>query len=120
MPLTELGADIAAIRAAHCHATSELPDTWTPDRPSTGQCHVTALLLHERHGGQILSGVCRDNPWITHFWNVIDGTTIDATRDQFPDDVEISDVNDVTGMTCFDVTRAKADLLRTLAFGENQ
>ncbi len=118
----DLGADITAIRAAHCHATSELPDRWTAKTPSTGQCHVTALILHERHGGRILAGLHADDGYgagTEHYWNVIDGTTIDATRDQFPFGAVLTLVRDETQQVLHDGTRTKTDLLRSLAFGES-
>lgn len=102
------------LRAAFCRETSELPEQWTPKNPSKGQCHVSALLLQEEFGGDIHEGCTSTR--IFHYWSVIDGITIDITRDQFPwwrpiMPVKIADPPNAT-------TRAKADLLRRLAFPE--
>jgi hypothetical protein len=78
-----LGADLRAIRACYRRDTSELPDRWTAERPSTGHCHVVALLLQQRHGGTILRGTVDDGSRFTHYLNAIDGAWIDSTVDQF-------------------------------------
>ena len=102
----------ARLRAAFCRETSELPDRWTPDNPSTGQCHVSALILRNLFGGTIMEGVAL--PRTLHYWNVIDGATIDITRDQFPADVEI--VEAFPAFPPNQTTIAKAALLERLAF----
>jgi hypothetical protein len=78
-----LTADLRAIRACYRWDTSELPDRWTVERPSTGHCHVAALLLQQRHGGEILRGTVDDGITFTHYLNAIDGAWIDSTVDQF-------------------------------------
>ena len=60
--------------------TSFWPDAWTPDRPSFGQCAVTALLVHDRFGGELLRTM---NQGVLHYWNRLDGVDVDLTRDQF-------------------------------------
>ena len=102
------------LRAAHCREVSELPELWTPDNPSTGTCHVSALCIQDRFGGTIMEGVAL--PRTLHYWNVIDGMTLDVTRDQFPADVEIVEVFPAFPPNA--TTRAKADLLLKLAFPE--
>jgi hypothetical protein len=78
-----LRADLRAIRACYRKDTSELPHLWTVDRPSTGHCHVVALLLQQRHGGEILRGTVDDGIPFTHYLNAIDGVWIDSTVEQF-------------------------------------
>ena len=102
------------LRAAYCRDTSELPDLWTPERPSTGQCHVSALLIQDRFGGTIMEGIAL--PRTLHYWSVVDGMTIDITRDQFGPDVVIVDVFEAFPPNA--TTRRKADLLLSLAFPE--
>lgn len=52
---------------------------WSPANPELGQCAVTALIVQDYLGGSLL--YCEHN---FHFWNGVDGTTIDLTRNQFP------------------------------------
>lgn len=60
---------------------------WSPDNPSRGQCGVTALVLHDLLGGDLLvAEVLFDDGsrqgW--HTWNRLpDGTELDLTREQF-------------------------------------
>lgn len=79
----DLRADLRAIRACFRRDTSELPDRWTSERPSTGHCHLAALLLRQRHGGEILRGTVDDGIPFTHYLNAIDGAWIDSTVEQF-------------------------------------
>ena len=53
---------------------------WREDAPALGQCSVTALLLHDRYGAEILS---TPTPWGRHFYNRIDGERLDLTAEQF-------------------------------------
>lgn len=78
------------LRRSFCRATSELPEDWTPERPSIGQCHVSALLLERAYGGDVLEGCTFAGQY--HYWNLIDGVTVDATRDQFDEDEVFTDV----------------------------
>lgn len=55
---------------------------------SRGQCYVTALLVKELLGGDILMGnVPNREPPETHYWNRLpDGTELDLTSDQYDGD----------------------------------
>lgn len=53
---------------------------WTVKNPSRGQCGVTALLINDIFGGEILKTKI-DNQW--HYYNRIDGKEYDFTSDQF-------------------------------------
>ena len=68
------------IRHAWSAATSAT-SAWSADRPSVGQCAVTALLVQDYFGGELLRGVvCGES----HYWNRLpDGTEVDLTADQF-------------------------------------
>ena len=61
-------------------------DHWSPDHPSTGQCAATAYVVNDYFCGQLL-GAEVHNPDGTlqghHYWNLIGGTEIDLTREQF-------------------------------------
>ena len=85
---TTLGELDAAIRAAWGRETSDDPDDWSESNPSRGQCAVTALLIRELLGGDILvSNVMRDGKRVDrHAWNRLpSGLTVDLTREQFRD-----------------------------------
>jgi hypothetical protein len=114
--LARLGFTLSRLRHAYRGDTSELADRWSTTFPSTGQCHVTSLIVNERHGGRILLG------WTTggdlHYWNVVHGITIDATRDQFGADMAIDRIEDATDEVLHPGTIAKRDLLALRAFGD--
>ena len=68
---------------------------WSPSNPSRGQCGVTALVLHDHLGGELLvAEVLRDDGsrqgW--HTWNRLpDGTEVDLTREQFAADEHVQE-----------------------------
>ncbi|MDF0517628.1 hypothetical protein P0R31_10335 [Bradyrhizobium yuanmingense] len=53
---------------------------WTADNPAAGQCNVTALLIHELFGGDLLKTPL---PTGDHFYNRLDGRRYDFTASQF-------------------------------------
>lgn len=75
-------------------------DEYERNDPAYGQCAVSALLVHEYFGGDILRGktVCEDTYFNgRHYWNIINGVNLDFTWRQFPAgtaviDIEIVDV----------------------------
>jgi hypothetical protein len=76
----------AAIRAAWGRDTSDDPDEWSEANPARGQCAVTALMVRELLGGEILvANVLRDGRRVErHAWNRLpSGLTLDLTREQF-------------------------------------
>lgn len=63
-------------------STSADPDGWTPENPTFGQCAVTALLVQDIHGGELLRGKVGQ---VSHYWNRLpDGSELDLTWEQFP------------------------------------
>ena len=63
----------------------DLPD-WRPENPSRGQCGVTALLVQDLLGGELILGevFTGDVKVGHHYWNRLpDGRDIDFTADQF-------------------------------------
>jgi len=77
------GRELAALLTElqrHCAETSFWPDQWTPDKPSFGQCAGTAMIVHQRFGGEMLRTV---NEGVIHYWNRVDDVDVDLTRDQF-------------------------------------
>lgn len=113
--LAGLGFTLAHLRDAYRLDTSQLPDTWTIDNPRSGQCHVASLIINERHGGRIFLGYTGANE--LHYWNVVGGITIDATRDQFLAATIFDRIEDATDEVLGESTESKRDLLAARAFG---
>lgn len=105
----EIGRVTASLRRNFRQVTSELPDVWTPDRPSIGHCHVASLILHDTYGGYIMRGLVNDD--VIHYWNLIDNVWIDVTIDQFPILNSVEHVIDATNEVLNKTTLAKADIL---------
>ena len=69
------------LRHAWRAETSFAPDEWTPSCPALGQCAVTALIVQDVFGGELLRGRLVVG---THYWNRLpDGREIDLTSEQF-------------------------------------
>jgi len=62
---------------------------WCLDNPARGQCGMTALLVHDLFGGEILKTRV-GGAW--HFYNRIDGRRHDLTAGQFTAPVPYDDV----------------------------
>lgn len=62
-------------------ATTSADPSWSPEVPSRGQCAVSALVVQDELGGDLLRAIVDGT---SHYWNrVADGSEIDATRAQF-------------------------------------
>jgi GNAT superfamily N-acetyltransferase len=86
MSLTDLER---AIAQAWGRDTSDDPGEWSEDNRARGQCGVTALLVRELLGGEILiANVLRNGRRVErHAWNRLpSGLTVDLTRTQFRGD----------------------------------
>jgi hypothetical protein len=57
---------------------------WARDNPAQGQCSVTALVIQDHFGGQLLKTKV-DGLW--HFYNKIDGIVYDFTDSQFTEPI---------------------------------
>lgn len=82
--LGEIESAIRASWGADTASEDNLP--WTPDNPSRGQCDVTALVVHDIFGGDVLAaGVFLDGERVeAHMWNRLPGgMELDLTREQF-------------------------------------
>jgi hypothetical protein len=76
----------AAIRVYWSAETSDRPDEWTSANPAFQQCDVTARVVRDYLGGEILvAGVVRDGRRVDrHAWNRLDsGLEVDLSREQF-------------------------------------
>lgn len=60
-------------------------DEWHPDNPARGQCGVTALVVQDLFGGDLVFGeVHLDGRRVeSHYWNRFGGLDVDLTRVQF-------------------------------------
>lgn len=66
--------------------TPEFRPHWTPENPARDQCGVTALVLNDLLGGELIRGeVHVDGERVDyHWWNRLGmGIEIDLTREQF-------------------------------------
>jgi hypothetical protein len=69
--------------------STETASTWTSDNPARGQCSVTALVIQDLIGGDILK--TRVGPhW--HFYNSLQGKRVDFTASQFDQDIRYDDL----------------------------
>lgn len=59
------------------------PDAWTPERPSTGHCAVTALLVQEYTDATVILRVALADGQSHYFNATPNGMETDLTRDQF-------------------------------------
>jgi len=70
------------IRMAWDSTTSSDPEGWTEANPAHGQCAVTALVIQDMCGGELLRGKVGA---VSHYWNLLpDGSEVDITYVQFP------------------------------------
>jgi hypothetical protein len=74
------------LQASWSRDTSSL---WCPEVPSRGQCGVTALVINDMFGGEILKTHI-GSKW--HFYNRIDRVTRDFTASQFPEPILYQDL----------------------------
>ncbi len=87
-----------AIRKAWCRETSASTDKWTKENPAKGQCAVTACIVQDYLGGKVVWANAQLPDGITdsHYFNNINGTEIDLTREQFPEGTTIPEGVDKT------------------------
>ena len=77
----KLEFDEAKIRDALENAwSSETAKQWSKENPANGQCNVTAAVVHDLFGGEILR---TPYPTVWHYYNRINGKRFDLTDSQF-------------------------------------
>ena len=71
-----------------CWTADTAQGKWTPECPSLNQCAVTAMVVQDLFGGDLLRCKCDDGS--SHYWNRItdwnrmtDGEDVDLTFEQF-------------------------------------
>lgn len=62
---------------------------WLPENPARGQCNVTALVVQDIFGGEILK---TEAPGGWHFYNRVRGERYDLTSSQFAEPVPYADI----------------------------
>lgn len=85
--LLELDRALRASWAADtCSPDDQEREPWSPDNPAWGHCDITALLVHDLFGGDLLVGEVEHDGVRQgyHWWNALpSGIQLDATREQF-------------------------------------
>jgi hypothetical protein len=83
--LTEVERAIRASWSADTCDPVDLP--WSPSNAAKGQCGVTALVVHDLLGGELLMAEVRHADGSrqgVHYWNRLHGgAELDLTREQF-------------------------------------
>lgn len=100
------------LHVAWSAGTSSDPESWSPRNPAWGQCAVTALIVQDEFGGQLLRA---ETPLGSHYWNLLpDGSELDLTREQFQDAFRAQNVaiRDRNYVLSFPATRRRYELLR--------
>ena len=107
---------IAAIRAGWTQETSADPPGWSAANPAWGQCAVTALLIQDAQGGDLLRAEVNG---VSHYWNRLpSGVEVDLTREQFGDrplQVGPIEVRRRDYVLSFDATQRRYKLLQQRA-----
>lgn len=83
----------AVLNNAWSEKTSAAPEGWTLRNPAYGQCAVTALVVQDHLGAEILHchATTPDGVTVSHYLNEIDGAPVDFTASQFPPGTKFSD-----------------------------
>jgi hypothetical protein len=87
----------------------ETSSRWEPDNPASGQCGVTALVVHDKFGGEILK---TDVNGAWHFYNRIDARRVDFTMSQFDSPIGYDDVRSSRDEALGDCSRQQYELLK--------
>jgi hypothetical protein len=69
-----------------CSADDAARVPWTADNPAWGHCDMTALVVHDLLGGELMMGEVHldGEQHGYHWWNRLDcGLEVDLTREQF-------------------------------------
>jgi hypothetical protein len=76
---------LAALRQSWIRETSAFPDRWTPGNPACGQCTVSALVIQDYAGGDLVRFLVVDAGMdMRHTVNRLPGgMLLDATASQF-------------------------------------
>jgi hypothetical protein len=93
-------------RALRKSWSTDTAQQWSKQRPAAGQCNVTALLVHDLFGGELLKAGL---PGGDHFYNRIDGVRYDFSAGQF--DAAIGYADTIAARTDAERGATSAELL---------
>lgn len=81
-----------ALHKSWSKETSYCPAEWNELNPSFGQCAITALIVNDYFGGDIVwsEALLPNGQKIYHFSNMVKGKEVDLTCSQFPEGTIIS------------------------------
>jgi hypothetical protein len=97
--------------------TSWSPETnrqWSLSNPAQGQCSVTALVVQDVLGGDILKTTVQGS-W--HFYNLIEGQRWDFTVSQFAEPIGYADTPSTRDEALADTSAEQYRLLRDRVIG---
>jgi hypothetical protein len=89
--------------------STETGGKWRPDHPACGQCSVTALVVQDVLGGDILKTPV-EGQW--HFYNCVDGQRLDLTDSQFSQPVNYQDLPSTRSEAFEDTSAEKYEILK--------
>ncbi|WP_206956212.1 YunG family protein [Trinickia acidisoli] len=88
--------------------TSSPTNAWSLSNPAQNHCSVTALVVQDYFGGEILSTRTSGG---THFYNVVDGKKWDLTASQFVEPIPYDDTASSRDAALADTSLVKHALL---------
>jgi hypothetical protein len=91
---------------------SDAQTQWDPRNPARGQCGVTALVLSDILGGELMRGEVHVNGERTdfHWWNRLPGgLEIDLTREQFAPEETVTEGTPITRPPGTEIKRLRAE-----------
>jgi nucleoside 2-deoxyribosyltransferase len=103
---------LRVLKRAWDATTSASPGEWSPENPALGQCAVTALVVQDRFGGDLLRTTVGG---VSHYFNRLpSGQCVDLTFQQFAHGSEYGEVveRDRDYVLGFEATRRRYNVLR--------
>ena len=97
------------IKHAWSADTASPPAGWSSDNPAKNHCSVTALIVNDYFGGEIVSTKTVGG---THFYNIIDGRRWDLTVSQFAEPIPFDDTPSSRQAAMADTTPEKHQALQ--------
>jgi hypothetical protein len=88
--------------------TASPTGAWSPENRAHNHCSLTALLVQDYFGGQILSTKTSGG---THFYNSVDGVKWDLTSSQFSEPIPYDDHQSSREIALADTSTEKYKLL---------